>query len=76
MTATTTQIDPLIALGEKIADIQHADKRRLILAQALDDERVKNAALTEEVATLKAELEALRPPPPAEPAPAKKKEAN
>lgn len=59
--ATPRQIDPLVALGEKLADINHHESRRLILAQTVSDLRDEKAALDARVAELEAELETLRP---------------
>src|SRR5690606_2916332 len=59
--ATQRQIDPLVALGEKLADIQHHENRRLILAQTVSDLRNEKAALEARVTDLEGELETLRP---------------
>lgn len=61
--ATPRQIDPLVALGEKMADINHHENRRLILAQTVSDLRDEKAALQARVAELEAEFETLRPAP-------------
>jgi hypothetical protein len=60
MPATRTiQIDPGVALGEKLALIQHLENRNLALAQQLHDARATGEQLAAKVDELTAALEAI-----------------
>lgn len=60
MPATRTiQINPAVALAEKLAYIQHLENRNLALAQQLHDAQAGNGELAAKVDELSAALEAL-----------------
>lgn len=54
----TIQIDPGVALGEKLVYIQHLENRNLALAQQLHDTRAAGEQLAAKVDDLTAALEA------------------
>ncbi len=55
----TIQINPAVALGEKLVYIQHLENRNLALAQQLHDTQTSNGELATKVDELTAALEAL-----------------
>lgn len=60
MPATRTiQINPAVALAEKLAYIQHLENRNLALAQQLHDTQTSNGELAAKVEELTTALEAL-----------------
>ncbi|MEX4006953.1 hypothetical protein [Neoaquamicrobium sediminum] len=60
MPATRTiQINPAVALGEKLAYIQHLENRNLALAQQLHDTQAGNGELAAKVDELTAALVAI-----------------
>ena len=55
----TIQINPAVALVEKLAYIQHLENRNLALAQQLHDTQAGNGELAAKVDELTAALEAI-----------------